>query len=150
MGEKKGIPTPKQRQGSQDQASQSNPWTLKEFSGKTVWDWLQLLSALAIPLVLAIAGFTIESRLAERQRQFETRRENEARELEDQRAEAEIELTEQRAQDEALQSYLDQMSELIIAHDLLRCDIMEEIQCYEEEPGRSSDGDGYTEAGLGP
>jgi uncharacterized protein YjbI with pentapeptide repeats len=41
----------------------------------------------------------------------------------------ERELAEQRAQDEALQAYFGQMSELILDHDLLRCDVAEE-QCY--------------------
>jgi len=76
MGERKGVPTPKQ--SSQDQAPQSKPWTLKEFSGKTIWDWLQLLGTLAIPVVLAVAGLYIESQLAERQRQFEDRLTDEA------------------------------------------------------------------------
>ena len=31
-------------------------WTLREFGGQTVWDWLHLLSALAIPVVPAAAG----------------------------------------------------------------------------------------------
>ena len=30
-------------------------WTLREFGGQTVWDWLHLLSALAIPVVPAAA-----------------------------------------------------------------------------------------------
>ena len=33
------------------------PWTLREFGGQTVWDWLHLLSALAIPVVLATPLF---------------------------------------------------------------------------------------------
>ena len=31
-------------------------WTLREFGGQTLWDWLHLLSALAIPVVPAAAG----------------------------------------------------------------------------------------------
>lgn len=128
MAEGKKTPAPKHGQearkrtrqrGSQNQAPQSKPWTLKVLSGKTVWDWLQLLSALAIPVVLAGAGLYFEAQLDARQRQ-----------IEDQRAEAETELAEQRTQNEAMQAYLDQMSDLIIAHDLLRCDVKED-QCYE-------------------
>jgi uncharacterized protein YjbI with pentapeptide repeats len=119
MGERKSKPTPKQKQSSQDQASQSKPWTLKEFSGKTVWDWLQLLSALAIPVVLAVAGLYIESQLDARQRQFEKNRAQEAQDIENQRAAAERELAEQRAQDEALQAYLNQMDTLLLEKDLL-------------------------------
>jgi uncharacterized protein YjbI with pentapeptide repeats len=139
MAEGKGKPTLKQRQSSQDRAPQSKPWTLKEFSGKTVWDWLQFLSALAIPVVLAVAGFTIESQLAERQRLFENKltqqaqdledqRAQQAQELEDQRAEAERELAEQRAQDEALQAYLNQMNELLLEKDLRASDSDSEVR----------------------
>jgi uncharacterized protein YjbI with pentapeptide repeats len=83
------------------------PWTLREFGGQTVWDWLHLLSALAIPVVLAIVGLWFTAQQDARQQQTET-----------QRAQAERELAEQRAQDEALQAYLDQMSSLILNEDL--------------------------------
>jgi len=32
-------------------------WAWTGFGEKKLWDWLQLLSALAIPVVLAAAGF---------------------------------------------------------------------------------------------
>jgi uncharacterized protein YjbI with pentapeptide repeats len=76
-------------------------WT--GFRGKTVWDWLQLLSVLAIPVVLAAAGFYFEAQLDQRQRQ-----------IENQRAEVERTIEEQRAQDAALQAYLDQPSQLLL------------------------------------
>jgi hypothetical protein len=65
-------------------------WT--GFGGKTLWDWLQLLSTLAIPIVLAAAGFWFTMQQDTRQRELE----------------------EKRAQDETLQAYLDQMSSLMI------------------------------------
>jgi hypothetical protein len=40
-------------------------WT--GFADKTLWEWLQLLGALAIPLVLAIAGFWFTSQQDTRQ-----------------------------------------------------------------------------------
>jgi uncharacterized protein YjbI with pentapeptide repeats len=67
---------------------------------KTLWDWLQLL---IVPLALAGIGFLFTVQQDARQQQ-----------IEDQRAEAERELAVQRAQDEALQAYLDQMSDLIL------------------------------------
>ncbi len=81
-------------------------WT--GFGDKTFWDWLQLLSALAIPVVLAAAGLWFTA-------QQDARQQN----IENQRADAERELAEQRAQDEALQAYLNQMSELILNRNLL-------------------------------
>src|SRR5215210_8792897 len=99
MVEEKGRQTADKKEGRK-------PWTLREFGGQTVWDWLHLLSALAIPVVLAVAGLWFTAQLDERQRS-----------IENQRAQAERELAEQRAQDEALQAYLDQMSSLLLEKD---------------------------------
>jgi hypothetical protein len=101
MVEEKGRQTADKKEGRK-------PWTLREFGGQTVWDWLHLLSALAIPVVLAVAGLWFTAQLDERQRS-----------IENQRAQAERELAEQRAQDEALQAYLNQMSQLILDRKLL-------------------------------
>src|SRR5215208_1947818 len=102
---------------TQDQTSQSKAWTLKKFSGKTAWDWRQLLSALAIPVVLAGAGLYLEAQLDARQLRTEEKR-----------AAAERELAEQRAQSEALQAYLDQMSSLLLEKDLRDSDEGSEVR----------------------
>lgn len=70
-------------------------WT--GFADKTLWDWLQLLSALAIPVVVGVGGVWLTMQQDERQRTTE-----------DQRAEA-----------AALQTYLNQMGTLILEDDLL-------------------------------
>jgi uncharacterized protein YjbI with pentapeptide repeats len=80
------------------------PWTLKEFGGKTVWDWMQLL---IVPIVLLLITVAFTWQQDARQQR-----------IEDQRTEAERKLAEQRAQDEALQAYLDQMSTLLLEKDL--------------------------------
>jgi uncharacterized protein YjbI with pentapeptide repeats len=80
-------------------------WT--GFGDKTFWDWLQLLSALAIPVVLAAAGFWFTAQQDQRQEAIEK-----------QRAESAQEIEEQRAQDEALQAYLDQMNTLLLEEKL--------------------------------
>ena len=92
MKQKKEARKRKWRRGSQDRSLQSKPWALKEFGGKTLWDWLHLLSALAIPVVLAVIGFWFTAQQDARQQQSE----------------------EQRAQDLALQAFLDQMSTLVL------------------------------------
>ena len=74
------------------------------FRGMTVRDWLPIVGALLVPLVLALGIWAITWQLDK---------------LENQRAEAERELAEQQAQDEALQAYLDQMSQLILDRNLL-------------------------------
>jgi hypothetical protein len=87
------------------------PWTLREFGGQTVWDWLHLLSALAIPVVLAIVGLWFTTQQDQRQQRTEN-----------QRAKAEQELAKDRARDEALQSYLDQMGTLLLDRNLRATD----------------------------
>jgi hypothetical protein len=91
-------------------------WT--GFGDKTVWDWLQLLSALAIPVVLAAAGLWFTAQQDQRQQVIEGQRAKQAQKIENQRAEAERDLAEQRARDEALQAYLTQMSTLLLEKNL--------------------------------
>src|SRR5215217_2515966 len=93
------------------------PWTLREFGGQTVWDWLHLLSALAIPVVLAAAGLWFTAQQDQRQVA-----------IENQRAEAEQALARERAQDEALQAYLDEMSNLLLEKALRSADEDSEVR----------------------
>jgi uncharacterized protein YjbI with pentapeptide repeats/cell division protein FtsB len=78
------------------------------FRGMTVRDWLQLL---IVPLALVVIGLAFSVQQDARQQR-----------VENQRAEAERELAEQRAQDEALQAYLDQMSQLMLERELLEAE----------------------------
>jgi len=82
-------------------------WGWSGFGEKKLWDWLQLLSALAIPVVLAVAGFW-----------FADQQQQQQRKIENQRAAHEREIQEQQAQDIALQAYLSQMGQLILEEDL--------------------------------
>jgi uncharacterized protein YjbI with pentapeptide repeats len=96
----------------EDQLNKQPPWWKKlwgwsGFGEKKLWDWLQLLSALAIPIVLAVAGFW-----------FAAQQQQQQRKIEDQRAAHEREIQEQQAQDIALQAYLSQMGQLILEEDL--------------------------------
>lgn len=78
-------------------------WRWMGFGEKTGWQWLELLSVLALPVILALAGFYFTGRLDVRQQEIEA-----------QRAESERELEEQRSQGAALQAYLDEMGNLMI------------------------------------
>jgi uncharacterized protein YjbI with pentapeptide repeats len=86
---------------------------------KLLWDWLLLLSSLAVPIVIAVAGFWFTTNQNAQQQWLEDKRAAEAQKLADQRAQVDREIEEQRAQDESLQAYLDQMSLLLLEDDLL-------------------------------
>jgi uncharacterized protein YjbI with pentapeptide repeats len=117
MAEGKGTPTtPKQEK----EAQHSKPWTLKEFGGKPVWEWMQLL---IVPLALAVIGLLFKMQQADRQRELEQQQAA----LEDRRAKAEREVAVQRAQDEALQAYLSQMSSLLLERGLRVADKDSEV-----------------------
>ena len=114
------------QRGAQEQTRQSKAWTHREFGGKTVWDWLQLL---IVPIMLSLitVAFTwqqntrqqqIERQQNERQQQLEDHRAQQAQKIENQRAQAERDLQEQRAQQATLQAYLDQMGTLLLDRDL--------------------------------
>jgi uncharacterized protein YjbI with pentapeptide repeats len=97
MVEEKGRQTADKKGGRK-------PWTLREFGGKTLWDWLQLL---IVPVVLSLITVVFAWQQDIRQDQIESKRAN-----------AERELARERAQDEALQAYLSQMGSLLLEKDL--------------------------------
>src|SRR5215207_599148 len=111
MAEDTGTPAPKQEK----EARQSKPWTLREVSGKTVWDWLQLL---IVPIMLSLITVAFTWQQNARQHHIEGQRAQQAQKIESQRAEAERDLQEQRAQQATLQTYLDQMGTLLLDRDL--------------------------------
>jgi hypothetical protein len=97
MVEKQGNQAAGEKQGRK-------PWTLREFGGKTIWDWMGLL---IVPVVLSLITVVFALWQDARQDQIESKR-----------AKAERELAKERAQDEALQVYLDQMGTLLLERDL--------------------------------
>jgi uncharacterized protein YjbI with pentapeptide repeats len=101
-----GRKEPNRKQGEETKQSR---WG---FRGMTLRNWLELL---IVPLVLVGIGLLFEMQQANRQQAMEEQQQA----LEERRAKAERELAEQRAQDEALQAYLDQMSQLILDRKLL-------------------------------
>jgi uncharacterized protein YjbI with pentapeptide repeats len=114
MVEKQGNQAPEEKQGRK-------PWTLREFGGKTLWDWLQLF---IVPLVLVGIGLLFEMQQANRQQAMEEQQQA----LEERRAEGERNLAKQRAQDEALQAYLSQMSSLLLEKALRASDKRSEVR----------------------
>ena len=103
MAEGKGTPTSEQGKDSDKRPPWWKRWWKRlwewtEFGKKTGWNWLDLLSALAIPVVLAIFGVWFTAQQDARQEQ----------------------IADQRAQDQALQAYLGEMSTLMTGRDPLR------------------------------
>jgi uncharacterized protein YjbI with pentapeptide repeats len=92
-------------------------WT--GFRGMSLRSWLELL---VVPLALVVIGLVFTMLQDARQQEIENQRAELEQKIEDQRAEAERELAEQRAQDEALQAYLDQMSQLMLDRKLLEAE----------------------------
>jgi uncharacterized protein YjbI with pentapeptide repeats len=96
----------------QEPSSKNSPWWKRlwgwtEFGKKSGWEYLELLSTLAIPIVLAAAGFWFTTQQDQRQQR-----------IENQRAQTERTIQQQNAQDEALQACLDQMGTLLLEKDL--------------------------------
>jgi uncharacterized protein YjbI with pentapeptide repeats len=83
------------------------------FETKTLWDWMELL---IIPLALALAAFALN--------RSETNLERQSVEA---RSKVEREIAIDHQQEEALQSYLDRMTELLLKEDLRNTD-NEEVQ----------------------
>src|SRR5258708_9996370 len=71
-------------------------------SGKTLWDWMQLLF---IPVVLAAAGFWFNDR---------------ERKIEQQRVEADREISFDNQREAALKEYIDKLSELLLHENLFK------------------------------
>jgi len=95
-----------------DPQSKQSRWG---FRGMTVRNWLELL---IVPMVLVGIGLLFEMQQADRQLATEKHQQN----LEKKRANAERELAVQGAQDEALRSFFDEMSTLLLREDLRNSD----------------------------
>jgi uncharacterized protein YjbI with pentapeptide repeats len=81
---------------------------------KKFWDYLDLL---IVPAVLAFGVYWLNRRQTERDNQAEAERQRERQATEEARKKRELEIENQRAQDQALQAYLNQMSQLLTDKD---------------------------------
>lgn len=82
---------------------------------KTLWDWLQLL---VVPVAVAVGTFALNQ--AAKKREEESQQEQKEREqsIEEQRRKNDLEIEERRAHDAALNTYLDQMGQMLLAEGL--------------------------------
>ena len=83
-------------------------------SGKTLWDWLQLLAVLAIPVVVAFVSISFSTQQdANNQRQHQI----DLKIAQDNR-QNDVQLANDQQQEATLKSYLDDMSDLLLNHNL--------------------------------
>ncbi len=88
---------------NKDLQSKVTKFTEEKQAGKTLWDWLQLAGTIAIPVVLAGGGYLLNQREQER---------------DEKRKEAEQNRAAENLREEALQTYFDRISELLLEHKL--------------------------------
>src|SRR5438132_6202059 len=94
-------------------------------SGKTLWDWLQLL---IIPVVLAVGGFWLNQIQKSREEKATEQRAKIEREAAEKRAEIEREIAWDDQQEATLQEYINKMSELLLDRDLCKSTVKDEVR----------------------
>ena len=82
---------------------------------KTLWDWMDLL---LVPLVLAVGGFIYNWAEKRNDRRIADERATNDQRIADERATNDQRIAERHAQDTALQTYFDQMTELLLEYNL--------------------------------
>lgn len=104
-------------------------WDWTGFPAKTLWDWLNLLGVLAIPIVagFGVAWYTTKQTQAseaanEQQRKTELeiaeKRHKAGQEAAEKRHQTELAITTDNQREAALQAYMDKMWELLLVNDL--------------------------------
>ncbi len=88
----------------------------KNQSGKTFWDWLGLAGTLAIPVLIVVLGYQFQHRDQKRAEE----QANTEKERAEEQAKVERDIASENLRDEALQAYIDRMSELLLDRDLIR------------------------------
>ena len=88
-------------------------------SGKTLWDWLQLL---IIPAVLAVAGYIINLTISRGEQAATEQRAKSERDAAEKRAQIDRDIALDNQREARLQEYYDKMSELVFTRGLLKED----------------------------
>ena len=94
--------------------------TITYQSGKTLWDWLQLL---IIPAVLAVAGYVINLSISRGEQAATEQRAKSEQEAAEKRAETERKIALDNQREESLQSYFDKISELMLHENLQKAEL---------------------------
>jgi uncharacterized protein YjbI with pentapeptide repeats len=99
------------------------------FSGKTLWDWLQLLAVLAIPVVVAFLSisFSIQQEaVAQQQHQIDLKIAQDNRQKD-------IQIADDQQQETTLKTYLDNLSDLLLNHHLRKSKPSDEVSLVARE-----------------
>jgi len=102
-------------------------WDGTGFEGRSLWDWLDLL---IVPVALGIGGIWFQRAQKRREIKSQDRQRERERQADQRQREREEALANQRAQDAALQSYLDEISALLIDAELA-----ERLHDFEDKQG---------------
>ncbi len=90
-------------------APRARTWGWTGFTGKTFWDWLQLLATLAVPLALGLATYSFNAQQAT----LADNQHNADKQVAQNQHNADKQAAQDQQQETALQSYLDRMSDLL-------------------------------------
>lgn len=86
--------------------------------GKTLWDWLQLLGVLAIPVVVGLGTVRFTQVQLQRDQQAAEKRAQTERDAAEKRAQTERDIAFDNQREVTLQDYIDSMSELLLDKEL--------------------------------
>ena len=89
-------------------------WSWTGLSGKTLWDVLELSSRLAIPVLIAVFTYVVQKRDKEKIKEQDERDKKKA----EKQAEVERDIASNNLAEEAIQAYLDRMSDLLLNKEL--------------------------------
>jgi uncharacterized protein YjbI with pentapeptide repeats len=92
------------------------------FSGKSVWDWLNLLGVLAIPFVVTVMGLYFTQQITQQQARLSDAANKQQHQtdlqLSQQQHQTDLQIANDQQQEATLQAYLDKMSDLLLHENL--------------------------------
>jgi uncharacterized protein YjbI with pentapeptide repeats len=100
---------------------------------KTLWDWLNLGGVLAVPITLAILAAWLQHKQQQRDLQQTEQQAKLEREIADKNRQQDLEIAQGTREEEALQHYLDRVSNLVIEKNLLAIAAKKEPTTEEKE-----------------
>ena len=106
----RSMATKRRRRLVHTQPQTNSKWKWMGFSGKTLWDWLQLLAVLALPVVLAfvLISFSIQQDTSNQQQHLINLK------IAQDNRQNELKIADNQQQEATLKAYLDDMTTLLL------------------------------------